>query len=160
MAARLTWIEERMASSWGYGDWAAYYTAAERWIVYPDESCTAFVVLATNGDNSWLGGDDACYCACDVAASIERWSTKSAGLNACPEFIDALEYDLRQAEAKGTRLQVIRARFWLDAMRARVAIAQAEDARPFTGYAQHQSADDDDAETTTLVVPWEVGHDS
>ena len=156
----LTWIDERMAYSWRCGDWTAQYTAAARWIVCPDESRTAFVVLATNGDNSWVGGDDTCYSARDVADAINRWSTEGAGLDACPEFIDALEHDLRQAEAKGTRLQVILANFRLEAVRARVAIARAEDAPPFTGYAQRQSFDDDDAETMTLVVPWEVGHDS
>ena len=41
---------------------------------------------------------------------------------------------MRLAEASGTPLEIIRAEYLLDAMRARVAIAHAEDAPPFTGY--------------------------
>lgn len=157
MDAGLTWIDDRMADQWGCRNRARFYTGADRWIVYPDESRTAFVVLATNNDHSWIGGDDDCYPALVVAAAIERWSTKRAGLNECPEFIDAMERDMQNAEAKGTRLEIIRAKYLLDAMRARVAIVLAEDAPPFTGHAQHQPCDD--AETATLI-PWEAGYDS
>jgi hypothetical protein len=158
MKAGLTWIEERMAYMWGHGDWATHYTGGARWIVYSDESRTAFVVLATNDDHSWIGGDDTCYSARAVAAAIERWSTQSAGLNESPDFIDALERDLSRAEAKGTRLEIIRAKYLLDAMRARVAIALAEDTSPFSGYAQPVLVEDD-AEVATLIIPWEAGHD-
>lgn len=156
MDAGLTWIDERMADGWRCGDRARFYTGADRWIVHPDESRTAFVVLAMNSDQSWIGGDDDCYPAHVVGAAIERWSTKSAGLNECPEFIDALGHDMQRAEAKGTRLEILGAKYLFDAMRTRVAIALAEDASPFTGYAQHQSADDG-GETATLIIPWEAG---
>ena len=133
--AGLTWIDERMADGWRSGDRAGHYSAAARWIVYTDESNTAFVVLATNSDNSWMGGDDTSYPAIEAAAAIERWSTTRAGINKCPEFIDALRVDVLRAEAKGTRLEVVRAKYLLEAMLTRVAIAHAEDAKPFTKYA-------------------------
>ncbi len=153
-----TWIDERIAEAWRCGERARHYTGAARWIVYLDESCTAFVVLATNSDQSWIGGDDTPYPAFEVAAAIERWSADSAGLNDCPEFIDALQRDMRHAEAKGTRLDIIRAQYLLNAMQARTAIAHAEDAPPFTGFARPWP--DHEAKTSTLVIPWEAGHDS
>jgi hypothetical protein len=158
MQAAPTWIDERMVEVWRGGDRVRHYTGADRWIVYPNESSTAFVVLATNGDQSWIGGDDTSYPAFEVAAAIERWSTIRAGLNECLEFIDALDRNLQLAEAKGARQEIIRAKYLLDAMRARVAIAHAEDAPPFTGYAVHQPVDD--AETATLIIPWEADDDS
>lgn len=158
MEAAPTWIDERMAAGWRYGDRARYYTGADRWIVYSDESRTAFVVLPTNSEQSWLGGDDIPYLAFEAAAAIERWSTPRAGLNACPDFIDALERNVQLADAKGTRLEIIRANFLLDAMRARVEVAQAEDAPPFTGYAQPHPVDDE--ETATIIIPWGAGYDN
>ena len=90
MQAAPTWIDERMAEAWRSGDRPRHYSGAARWIVYLDESRTAFVVLATNSDQSWIGGDDTSYSALEVAAAIERWSAQSAGLNECPEFMEAL----------------------------------------------------------------------
>jgi hypothetical protein len=148
-----------MAEECHCGGRARFYTGADRWIVSPDESRTAFMVLATNSDQSWIGGDAECYPAHMVAASIERWSTERAGLNGCREFVDALERDMLRAEAKGTRLEIIRTKYLLDAMRARVVVAQAEDAQPFTGCGHHRPADVDDSETATLIIPWEAGHD-
>lgn len=158
MQAAPTWIDRWMAELWRGGDRGRHYTGADRWLIYPDESCTAFMVLATNGEQSWIGGDDTSYSAFEAAAAVERWSTTCCGLNDCLEFVDALHRGIQHAEAKGTRLEVLRAKYLLDAMLARVAIAHAEDAKPFTGYAVHKPFDD--AETATLIVRWEADDDS
>ena len=113
-----------------------------------------------NAGHGSFGGEDAGYTAVEVASAIERWGTPVAGLETCPQFLEALERHTRHVNAKGTHLEILRAKYLLDAMRARVAIAQAEDEPPFAGYAQHQPPDDmDDAKTTTLVLPWEAAYD-
>jgi hypothetical protein len=153
-----TWIDAGLAREWQYGR-AARYDLTTRWFVALDESCTSFVVLSGNAGHGSFGGDDTGYTAAEVASSIERCGTPAAGLETCPEFLEALERHARHINAKGTQLEILRARYLFDAMRARVAIAQAEDASPFKGYAQRQPLDDD-AEAATLIIPWEAGHDS
>jgi hypothetical protein len=155
-----TLIDRRMAETWRAGDRARYYTGAERWIVYADESNTTFVVLATNSDRSWIGGDDTSYPAIEVAAAIERWSTTRAGLDKCPNFIDALRVEVLRVEAGGTRLEIIRAKYLLEAMLARVAIGQAEDMMPFSGCGHPLIIKDDDLWTGTIIVPWRAEDDS
>ena len=155
-----TWIDLRMSKLWEEGDRARHYTCAERWLVCPDVSWTAFTVYPTSSDHSWIGGEDVCYSAFEVAAAIERWSTIHAGLSGCPEFVEALKRDLERAEAKGTRLEIIYAKHLLEAMLARIAIAQAEDAKPFARYRCPPRIGPGDAETAALLSAWEADYDN
>lgn len=151
-----TWIDAGLARAWQRGS-PDRYDPTTRWFVGLDESNTAFEVMSGNAGHGSFGGDDSAYAAEEVAFAIERFGTPVAGLKACPEFLEALERYAERVNAKGTPLENIRAQYLVDAVRARVAIAQAEDASPFTGYARHQMADD--TETATLIIPWEMGHD-
>jgi hypothetical protein len=125
--------------------------------VFLNDSSTAFIVMSGNAGHGSFGGEDIANSAEEIASAIERFGSPVAGLEACPAFFEALERNSEHAEAKGTRLEIIRGNYLLDAMRARVAIAQAEDAPPFTGYGQRHSVDEFDA--AALSIPWEPGHD-
>lgn len=156
MAEAPTWIDAGLAREWQRGR-PDRYDLTIRWFVGLDEGRTAFVVMSGNAGHGSFGGEDTAYTAEEIAFAIERFGTPVAGLEACPEFLEALERYAQHVNAKGTPLENIRAQYLVDAVRARVAIAQAEDASPFTGYARHQMADD--TETATLIIPWEMGHD-
>ena len=131
-AEALTWIDAGLACEW-QGGRPARYDLTIRWFVTLDEHDTAFVVLSGNAGHGSFGGEDAGYTAVEVASAIERWGTPVAGLETCPQFLEALERHTRHVNAKGTHLEILRAKYRLDAMRARVAIAQAEDEPPFAG---------------------------
>jgi hypothetical protein len=152
-----TWIDAGLAREWQCGR-PARYDLTTRWFVALDEGRTAFVVLSGNADHGSFSGEDTGYTAEEVASAIERCATPVAGLETCPEFLEALERHARHINAKGTQLEILRARYLIDAMWARVAIAKAEDASPYKGYAKRQPVDDD-AEAATLIIPWEAGHD-
>lgn len=151
-----TWIDAGLAYAWQAGH-PVRHDRTDRWFVYLHESHAAFVVLSGNAGHGSYGGDDCSYSASEIASAIERWGTPVAGLEACPAFFEALDRNLEHAGDRGTRLDIIRAKYLLDAMRARAAIAQAEDALPFTGYGQRLPADEADA--ATLIIPGEANHD-
>lgn len=153
-----TWIDAGLAREWQSGR-SVRYDFTNRWFVALDESCTAFVVMSGDAEHGSFGGDFTGYAAEEIASAIERFGRPVAGLETCPQFLEALERYIERIRAKGTRLEVIRAKYLLDAMQARVAIAQAEDALPFSEFAR-QVLVEDDAGVATLIVPWEFGNDS
>ena len=92
-----------------------------------------------------------------LASAIERWATSISGLEADPQFLEALERNVQKAIATGTRLEIIRSKYLLDAMRARVDIAKAKDALPFAGFGQPQVEyeGDDLVEFAPLILAWD-----
>jgi hypothetical protein len=152
-----TWIDTGLALEWLNGC-VARHDITTRWFVSFDESRAGFVMMSGNAGHGSFGGDDTVYTAEEIASAIERWATLASGLEACPLFLEALEHHARRANAKGTQLEIIRAKYLIDAMRARIAIAQAEDAPSFAGFKGCQTADYD-GEGTAVVLPWEAGHD-
>lgn len=158
MASAPTWIDAGLALEWLNGC-VARHDLTTRWFVSFGESRAGFVMMSGNAGHGSFGGDDTGYTAEEIASAIERWATPASGLEACPLFLEALEHNARHANARGTRLEIIRAKYLIDAMRARVAIAQAEDAPSFGRFKACQAADDD-GEGTTVVLPGEAGDDS
>lgn len=157
MEAAPTWIDAGVVSEWQAGH-PARYDRTDRWFVYLHESHAAFVVLSGNAGHGSFGGEDTGYSAAEIASAIERWGTPIAGLETCPEFLEALERNVKHVSATGARLELIRAKYLLAAMRARVAIAEAIDAPLFTGQGQCLSVDDDEGDAgqiTSRIVRWE-----
>jgi hypothetical protein len=112
--------------------------------------------MSGNASLSSFGGEDAAYTAEEIASAIERWATPTSGLDATSEFLEALKRNVQRVKAKGAQLEIIRAKYLLDAMRARVAIAQVEDASPFPEYGKYELADDADTE---ILASSEVADD-
>jgi len=156
MKAAPTWIDAGLAYEWQSGR-PARYDRTLRWFVSLDQSRTAFVVMSGNAGHGSFGGEDTAYTAKEVASAIERCGTLVAGLETCPEFLEALKRDIQRAKDKGTRLEIIRAKYLLNAMRARLSLARAEDVLPFIRHAEPIHADDDKSESSALIIPWERG---
>ena len=144
MEAAPTWIDAGMAREWQYGR-SARLDLTDRWFVFLDESWSAFTVMSGNASHSSFGGEDSCYDAKEAASAIERWAKPNAGLETCSAFFEALERDLRLAETRGTPLEIVRAKYLLEAMRARAAMAKSADESPFTDFGQGQPLEREDA---------------
>ncbi len=139
-----TWIDAGMAREWQCRR-SARLDLTDRWFVFLDESWSAFIVQSGNAGHGSFGGDDSCYDAKEAASAIERWAKPNAGLETGSAFFEALERDLRLAETAGTPLDIVRAKYLLQAMRARAAMAKSADEPPFTDFGKGQPLDLEDA---------------
>lgn len=99
-----------------------------RWRIFSSECCEGFVVQHESGSGDSMGGEDTTHSARAMAADIERWSAASVGVDAPPEFFDALRRNAVAAELQAQEIQVeaIRCRALYEDMRARAEVARAE----------------------------------